>query len=127
MNALLSNLFQFFLANAPEVIGSLLIAILFPFVFRWIKANANKAQLGQMLIASDIIYPIVLRLVRITPGKIDDKIVEAFRVYREDLRLYLSKADEKKLTAILTAKHEEVKTAELKALAESAVVMASKR
>ena len=106
MQLVLAGLFQQAMIHAPEVIMSIVVAILLPFVVKWIKAKASKEDLARIIQVADVAYLVVEQIARRTPGKLDDKAAEAIRIMRDDLKTKVSKKDEVKVRALLAARHE---------------------
>ena len=106
---MLQALFAQTLAHAPEVILTIITAIVIPFAVAWLRANTSKTNLERIAQAADVAYLGVDNIARKTPGKLDDKAALAIDVLRRDLRQKIAKNDEPVVRAILTARHEAAK------------------
>jgi hypothetical protein len=106
---MLQILFKAALEHAPELILTLITAILIPFAVRWILAHTSAKQQQVIAAAAEAAYLVVEQVSRLTPTKVDDKLALALRVMRDELKVVRNAKDAAAATVALKAVHESTK------------------
>lgn len=103
---MLEHLLKIALEHAPELIVTLFVAILSPFLVKWVAARASLADLDLIIRGADIVVPVIDQVARKTPGKNDDKAVRALEMMVSGLKVARTAKGKERAKLALAARHE---------------------